>query len=430
MKKVAGMKKSNINAEIISVGSEILLGHIINTNASYLSRKLAEIGIDIFYQSVVGDNPSRLSAILKNALGRSDIVITSGGLGPTVDDITIATISEAISRSLVLNKNIEKSIKRYFEKRHIKMPSYVTRQAYVPEGALAIENPVGTAPGVIIDYNDKTIIALPGPPSELIPIFENAVIPHLKKRYKMHSIIFTRTIRTVGLAESIVNKKIKEFLMMTGKITVGIYARPGEVDVKITAKAENKKKAFTQIKKVENKILRLLGDIVYGFDDDTLEEVVGKQLIKRRATLSIAESCTGGLISNRITNISGSSKYFDRGIVVYSNESKIRDLGVDKKLLERYGVVSRPVAIAMAKGMLKKSCSDVALAVTGIAGPTGGTKNKPVGLVYIALAHMKKTHCIECHFVGNRTEIKHQAATAALDLVRKALVGSRYRKVA
>jgi nicotinamide-nucleotide amidase len=415
------MKKSDINAEIISVGTEILLGHIINTNASYLSRKLSEIGINLFYQSVVGDNPARLNAALKNALERSDIVITGGGLGPTVDDITIATISEVVSQPLVLNKDIEKSIEIYFKKRHIKMPPYVMRQAYVPKAALAIENPVGTAPGVIIDYRGKVVIALPGPPSELIPIFEDAVIPYLKKKYETHSIIFTRTIRTAEIPESAINKKIKNFLMMKTPLTVGIYARPNEVDVKITAKAENKKKALADIERIEKKISHILGDCVYGFDNDTLEEVVGKELIRKRMSLSIAESCTGGLISNRITNISGSSKYFDNGIVTYSNESKIRDLGVDKKLIERYGAVSRPVAIAMAKGMLKKSGSDVALAVTGIAGPTGGTKNKPVGLVYIALAHMKKTHCIECHFVGNRADIKHQTATAALDLLRKAL---------
>lgn len=415
------MRKSSINAEIISVGTEILLGHIINTNASYLSRKLAEIGIDVYHQSAVGDNPDRLSEAIKNALARSDIVITSGGLGPTVDDITISTISQTISRPLVLNKSIAISIERYFKKRHIKMPSYVKTQAYVPKGALAIENPVGTAPGSIIDYEDKTIVALPGPPRELMPIFENAVLPYIKKRYKTNAVIFTRSIRTVGVPESVINKKIKKFLIMKGALTAGIYARPNEVDIKITAKAESRERAFLQIKAVEKKISGILGDCVYGFDEDTLEEVAGRKLIKRGMTLSVVESCTGGLISNRITNIPGSSKYFDRGIVTYSNESKIKELDVDKKLIEKYGAVSRPIAIAMAKGLLKRSGSDVALAVTGIAGPTGGTAKKPVGLVYIALVHMKKVRCIECHFVGSRIDIKNQTASAALDLLRKAL---------
>lgn len=413
------MQKSNISAEIISVGSEVLLGHIINTNASYLSRKLSEMGIDVFHQSVVGDNPVRLANAFKGALIRSDIVITTGGLGPTVDDITIAAISKSILRPLVLSRNILKCIKRFFKKRHIKMHSYVSKQAYVPKGALAVENPVGTAPGVIMDYGNKTIVALPGPPRELIPIFEDNVIPYLRKNYKVKSIIFTRSIRTVGIPESHVNKKIKSFLTLKCPVTVGIYARPNEVDLKITAKAKNKKKAISQIKNVEKKILRILGDIVYGFDDESLEEVAGRLLLKKNLTLSIAESCTGGLISNRVTNISRSSKYFDRGIVTYSNESKIRELGVNKKLIDEYGAVSRPVAIAMAKGMLKKAGSDVALAVTGIAGPTGRTKKKPVGLVYIALARPQKIRCIECYFIGNRSDIKYQVSTAALDLLRK-----------
>lgn len=415
------MKKPNISAEIISVGSEILLGHMINTNASYLSRKLSEMGVDLFYQYVVGDNPARLSGVLKNALAKSDIIITTGGLGPTVDDITISTISKTILRHLVLNKEILKGIEGHFTKRHIKMHSYVSRQAYVPKGALVVKNTVGTAPGMIIDYGNKTIVALPGPPRELIPIFENTVVPYLRKRYKLKSIIFTRTIRAVGVPESHVNKKIKKFLIMRSPVTVGIYARPNEVDIKITAKAENKKMALGQIKRVEKKILRILGTIVYGFDNKSLEEVTGKLLLKKNMTLSIAESCTGGLISNRVTDVSGSSKYLDRGIVTYSNKSKITELGVDKKLIEKYGAVSRPVAIAMAKGMLKKSGSDIALASTGIAGPSGGTKKKPVGLVYIALVSAKKMHCVECHFIGNRTDIKYQTSTAALDLLRRNL---------
>ena len=415
------MKKMNVSAEIISVGTEILLGHIINTNSSYLAAKLAEIGIDLFHQSVIGDNPARFSAALKNALRRSDIVITSGGLGPTVDDITISAIAMAIGHPLVPNKGVVKSIRSYFKKKRLKMHSYVLRQAYVPKGALAIKNTVGTAPCSIMDYCGKTIVALPGPPRELIPIFEKAVAPYLTKKYGLRPIIFTRTIRTVGQSESSVNKKIKKFLTMKGGVTAGIYARPNEVDIKITAKAQNKRKALRQIKKVEKKIIHILGNIVYGFDDDTLEKVVGKELLKRKWGLSIAESCTGGLIANRISNIPGSSKYFDRGIITYSNKSKVMELGVNKKLIKKYGAVSNHVAVAMARGMLKKSCSDIAVAVTGIAGPTGGTKKKPVGLAYIAVAQPRKVECIERHFIGNRADIKYQVSTAALDLLRKTL---------
>jgi len=413
------VKSPSVSAEIISVGTEILLGHLVNTNTAYLSGKLSGIGIDVFRQTVVGDNPARLSAALKDALRRSDIVITCGGLGPTVDDITIFAISQATSLPLVLNKKIAGSIRKFFMKRRIKMPSYVIKQAYVPKGAKAIENRVGTAPGSIIDRGDKTIVALPGPPRELTPIFENAVIPYLKEKYKVHSIIFSRTIKIAGLPESAINRIIKRFLAMRGAVTTGIYAHLGEVDVKITAKAENKKKALAQIRKTEKELMRVLGKKVYGFDGQKLEEVIGRQLAKRRMTLSVAESCTGGLIAGRITDIPGSSKYFDRGIVTYSDRSKINELGIDKTLIKRYGAVSRHVAIAMAKGILKKSGSDIAIGVTGIAGPGGGTKSKPVGLVYIALVRNGKAQCIERHFTGSRTEIKHQTSTTALELLRR-----------
>jgi len=416
---------SKVNAEIISVGSEILLGHIINTNSSYLSKKLSELGIDIFRQSVVGDNPRRLSWALKKSLDRSDIVITTGGLGPTVDDITVNAIAEATGRALVTNPKIVKSIKTFFKKRHIKMSSYVLRQARIPEGALAIENTVGTAPAILLDYRGKMIIALPGPPRELKPIFEAAVIPHLKKRYRTGFVIVTRTIRTVGQPESAINKKIRSFLAMPEPVTTGIYARPNEVDIKITAKSKNRKKAYFQIRKVERKILPRLGKIVYGFDDDTIEAAVGKTLLAQKKRCAIAESCTGGLIASRITNVPGSSRYFEMATVTYSNRSKIKVLGLKKVQFQKYGAVSRQVAAAMARGILRKSKADVALAVTGIAGPGGGTKKKPVGLVFIALAQKKGTRCEKHYFIGNRTDVKYQASTAALDLLRRALIQSK-----
>jgi len=413
------MKKQDINAEIICVGSELLLGHIINTNASYLARKLAGEGINLFHQSVVGDNPSRLSDALRSALRRSDIVITTGGLGPTVDDITIKTISDALSLPLVMNKSVLKNIKEHFKKRNIKMPIGNERQAYIPQGAIAVINPVGTAPASIVNCGNKTIVALPGPPRELIPIFERSVIPYLRKKYKILSVIFTRTIRTTGLPESAVNKKIRDFLLMNGEVTAGIYASLGRVDIKITAKAENKNSALSKIRPIERKILKRLRKIVYGFDDDTLESAVARIFIKKRLTLATAESSTGGLISNRITNISGSSKYFKMGAITYSNASKAAELGVPVDLIKKYGAVSRPVAVAMAKGMFAKAGTDFALAVTGIAGPTGSTKKKPVGLVYIALASHRKVVCVKRRFLGNRFDIKLQASTVALDLLRK-----------
>ncbi|MBU4376031.1 MAG: competence/damage-inducible protein A [Candidatus Omnitrophica bacterium] len=410
-----------ISAEIICVGSELLLGHIVNTNASYLARKLAAEGIDIFYQSVVGDNPGRLSEAVHTAFGRSDIIITTGGLGPTVDDVTINAIASALSVPLVFDEKVLRSIESHFKKRRIKMPPDNKRQAHIPKGATAILNLVGTAPASIIEYGKKSIIALPGPPRELIPIFENSVIPYLRKKYKRRAVIFTRTVRTAGAPESAVNKKVRRFLEMKGNVTVGIYASLGEVDIKITTKAKNESTALKKIRKAEVRIVSVLGDIVYGFDNDTLESVIGKILTKRHLTLATAESCTGGLIANRITNVPGSSRYFKMGVITYSNASKMVELGVPVDLIRKYGAVSRPVAVAMAKGIRAKAGTDFALAVTGIAGPTGGTKKKPVGLVYIALANRRKVVCLERRFIGNRFDVKLQVSIAALDILRKAL---------
>ncbi|MFH0839586.1 MAG: competence/damage-inducible protein A [Candidatus Omnitrophota bacterium] len=411
-----------ISAEIIGVGSELLLGHIVNTNASYLARKLAAEGIDIFYQSVVGDNPGRLSEAVHTALRRSDIIITTGGLGPTIDDVTISAIASALSVPLVFDEKALRSIEDHFKKRRIKMPPNNKRQAYIPKGAIAILNPVGTAPASIIEYGKKSIIALPGPPRELVPIFENSVIPYLRKRYKARAVIFTRTIRTTGAPESAVNKKVRRFLEMKGDVTVGIYASLGEVDIKITTKAKNESTALEKIRKVEARIVSVLGNIAYGFDKDTLESVIGKILTKRHLTLATAESCTGGLIANRITNVPGSSRYFKMGLITYSNDSKVRELGVPAELIKRYGAVSREVAVSMAKGLLKKAGTDYAIALTGIAGPTGGTNKKPVGLVYIALASYKKIVCVNRRFLGSRIDIKSQASTTALDMLRRVLV--------
>ncbi len=415
----------DISAEIICVGSELLLGHIVNTNASYLARKLAAEGIDMFYQSVVGDNPGRLSAAIRAALQRSDIVITSGGLGPTVDDITIGAIASSLSLPLVLDKKTLRGIKNYFKKMRVKMPPDNKRQAYIPKGAVAIPNPVGTAPASIVECEGGIIAALPGPPRELAPIFENSIIPYLRKKYKSRAVIITRAVRTAGAPEAAVNKKAAAFLKMKGDTTVGIYASLGEVDLKITAKGKNEKEALKKIKKVKSRIISRLGGIIYGFDGDTLESAAGKLLLKKNLSLALAESCTGGLVSNRITNVPGSSRYFKTGAITYSNDSKIKELGVPADLIKEHGAVSRQAAVKMAKGILKKSGADYAIALTGIAGPAGGGKKKPVGLVYIALANRRKVICAEKRFIGNRMDIKLQASTAALDMLRKALLYRR-----
>ncbi len=374
-----------MTAEIISIGTELLLGHIINTNTAFLSQKLAEIGIDVYHTSVVGDNPSRLTQAIKQAVHRSDIVITTGGLGPTVDDITVGTIVELIG------------------KKDVKW----------------IGNKVGTAPGLIADYRGKVIICLPGPPRELEPMFINDICPYLNKGYKKNWVIKSRTIKITGLPESFVNNKARDFLKLGPPTTVGIYAKLGQVELKIMSKAKNEKDAAREIGKIEKKIVARLGDHIFGYDDETFEGVVAKLLTKRNKTISIAESCTGGLVSNRLTNISGSSNYFIMGLAAYSNEIKENILCVDPKILKKYGAVSKQVASQMAIGIKFIAGTDIGIGITGIAGPTGGTKLKPVGLVYIALAIRDKLITRELRFRGSREDIKFQASQVTLDLLRR-----------
>lgn len=408
-----------MKAEIVSIGTELLLGHIINTNAAYLSRKLSELGIDVYYHTTVGDNPSRLAGAIREALKRADIVIASGGLGPTIDDITAATIARLTDSRLVLNKTILRDLKKYFRSRNIKFPVDNTRQAYVPKNARWIKNKVGTAPGLIKECEGKTIICLPGPPRELEPMFEGAVIPFIKRKHKSSWVIRSRSIKITGLAESQINNKVRDLLNLKPPVTVGIYAKLSEVTLKIMAKERDEKKAAKAIRKIERIICARFKDHIFGFDNETLEGAVGRIFSKKRKTLGVAESCTGGAISNRLTNISGSSRYFLMSAITYSNESKKLLLGVSAESLKRDGAVSKSVAIGMAKGIKSRAHSSVGLGITGIAGPTGGTKAKPVGLVFIAFASGSKKIVREFRFKGSREDIKLQASQAALDLLRR-----------
>jgi nicotinamide-nucleotide amidase len=422
-----------MKAEIIAIGTELLLGDIVNSNASYLSKKLAELGIDVYHHSTVGDNPGRLSSAIKLGLLRSDIVITTGGLGPTVDDVTVSTISKTVGRKLILDITTAKRIKERFRRRHIKLPVNNLRQAYIPQGAVALKNNEGTAPGLFIRLTaEKYLIALPGPPRELAPMFEKEIAGLLKKISGAEYVIKSRFIKITGLPESKVCEKVKDLLKLKPPVTVGIYAKLGEVDLKIMAKAQSQTHAMKAIKPVEKTIHKRLGGYIFGVDNQILEGTVGKILLKNRKTLSIAESCTGGLISSRITDVPGSSKYFKMGLVAYSNQTKEKLLGVPDELLTRYGAVSKEVAIKMARSIRELGGADIGLSTTGIAGPTGATsatrrggsaknfggKTKPVGLVYIALCTGKKTICKKFFFLGDRASIKWQASQAALNLLR------------
>lgn len=407
-----------MKAEIVSIGTEILLGHIINTNTSYLSKKLAGIGIDVFYHTAVGDNPGRLRETITKAMGRSDIVITTGGLGPTVDDITLQTVANVTAKGLVFRQDILKQIRNNFRHRGYKMPKEAKRQAFVPEGAIPLRNDVGTAPGLIIEMYDKLIIALPGPPRELQPIVERSVIPYLRKKGPSSYVIKSRVLKLTGLAESQVNAKVKDLLNLSGSLTIGIYAHVGQVDLKITCKESSPKKADREISKIEKKIRKRFRSSIFGTDSETLQDVVGKALSKKKKSVAIAESCTGGYISNLVTNTPGSSKYFVLGVTAYSNNSKINLLGVEKELIKKYGAVSKEVAKVMARNVRALAKTDFGIGVTGIAGPKGGTKAKPVGTVYIALARKNKILLKRYCFIGTREEIKLQTAQQTLNLLR------------
>ena len=421
-----------MQSEIICIGTEILLGHVVNTNATYISQKLAEIGINLYYHTVVGDNPERLSFTLKNSLKRSDIVIATGGLGPTVDDITLETISKITHRPLILNRKELKRIKSRFSAIGVPMSKSNIRQAYVPKGAIAISNKMGTAPGLIIELDKaerpprrKVLIALPGVPLELTSMMEDTVIPYLKNRFHSGGIIKSRTLRIVGLGESKVNEEVPDLLKMSGNVTVGIYAHTAQVDLKITAKAQDESQAVQLISPVEEEIRKRLGNYIFGADTDTLESVVAKFLVENNLTISAAESCTGGLLAKRLTDIPGSSAYFKMGIIAYSNEAKKSGLKVPQEMLKRHGAVSKQVAIAMADAIRKITGTCLGVSITGIAGPTGDTKTKPVGIVYIALTCKIGVSpvnlpvlCKRFNFHGTRDTIRFKATQSALDMLR------------
>lgn len=413
-----------MNAEIICVGNELLLGQVLNTNSYYISQRLAELGVEHFFQITVGDDQERLRDALIASLGRADIVITTGGLGPTVDDITTKVISEVTNRRLILRKKVLVEMTSYLQRMYKRTPPGSLRQAFLPSGSKCIKNWFGTAPGFIIKYRNKFIIALPGPPREMVPMMERYIIPFLRRKVKPRYVIKTKIIKIIGLPESQINHSIKKLFTLTGKTTLGIYAHLGEVELRITAKDKSEYKANIQIEKIRKKIYRRFGKrYIYGEDDETLEGIVGRFLSLRGKTVSFAESCTGGGLSDLVTNISGASEYFIESVIAYTNSSKIRRLGVPSELIKKYGAVSAEVAKAMARGIRITSGSNIGIGITGIAGPTGSTKTKPIGLVYIAISSGRKDFTGKFNFTGTRIEIKQQSIKAALNILRLYLLG-------
>ncbi len=412
-----------MKAEIISTGTELLLGQVLNTNAQFLGQRLAKMGINVFFQTTVGDNPGRLTEVFNNALRRADLVILTGGLGPTSDDLTKETVAEALGLRMHVNESAMAHIEEFFRLRGRKMPEANRKQALIPEGAMLIPNKVGTAPGMIIETGNKTVVILPGPPVEMEPMFTATVEPYLgNKAGKEKAIIVSRVIRILGIGESSVEERIKDLVEQQSNPTIAFLAPRGEVLVRITAKAATGKAAEKMIAKVEKEIVKRLGGYIYGTDDESLEKVVAGLLKKHNVTLSVAESCTGGLIAKRLTDIPGVSQNFLYGVVTYSNESKVNMLGVAPEVLEKHGAVSEETALEMVRGIRQAGGSDIAVAVTGIAGPGGGTPEKPVGLVYIAFADYDTAIVQKYLFTGDREVIRWQSANVALNMLREYLL--------
>lgn len=411
-----------MKCELIFVGTELLLGQIVNTNAVYLGENLANLGVDLYYSSVVGDNLERIKDAIKHALGRSDLIIITGGLGPTFDDITREGIASALGRELVFDPDVMAQIEAHFKRTKFQMLPMHRRQAYViSSGCQVIPNLIGSAPGLIVEADGKWIIAMPGVPREMKKMCEDKVFPWIAEKVG-NVVIKSKVIKVAGMGESTVANEINDIVESMEKATIAFLCSPGEVRVRITAKASDTKEAYNLINEVAEKVKTKLGDNVFGEDDQILEQVVGKMLLDQHKTVAIAESCTGGLVSDRITDISGSSDYFLGGVIAYSNQLKIDILGVSKDDINNYGAVSGTVAEQMASGIRKLANSDYGIGITGIAGPTGATDEKPVGLVYIGLSSKDNVYSKEFRFVGDRTGIKRWASQSALDMLRRELL--------
>lgn len=408
-----------MKCEILAVGTEILLGDIVNTNAQYIAKRLSEEGIFVYYQSVIGDNPDRMKKAYELAFSRSDLVITTGGLGPTKDDLTKEIAFEYFNKTSVCHKESLEHIKSYFEKTGRQMGKTNEKQAYFPEDAIILKNNNGTAPGCIIEENNKILIMLPGPPKEMKLMFEESVIPYLKKF--SNEVLVSKVLRVVGVGESLAAEMIGNLIDNINP-TVAPYAKNSEMVFRITAKANSEIEANKLIEPVENEIRNILGDNIYGEGEVTLEDVIGEMLVNRGLTISTAESCTGGMVSSRLINYPGISQSLLEGVVTYSNEAKMNRINVKKEILEKFGAVSHEVASQMAEGVAKTSGADIGISTTGVAGPGGGTAEKPVGRVYVGLYYKGKITTKELNLVGDRQKIRSKATINVLDMLRRELL--------
>lgn len=408
-----------LNAEIIAIGSEMLTPFRVDTNSLWLTERLNSMGIDVKLKTIVGDDESRLEETIRDAMKRSEIVIATGGLGPTEDDITRKIFARVLKRRLILDDDILEKLKARFAKRNMPMPEINARQALVIERAEVLPNPNGTAPGMLIEEGKCTIAMLPGPPREMKPMFDAVVAPVLKQRAG-DVLILRRKLSIFGLGESAVDEKAAPVYTKYQNPSTTILFKDGQIELHLTAQVKSETEGNRLLDELSGQLDEVLGEYIYSRrENDSLEQVVGELLRWRGYSLATAESCTGGLLAGRITEVPGSSEYFLEGVVTYSNEAKMRMLGVPKEMLEEHGAVSEPVSCAMAAGVRKLAGSTFGIGVTGIAGPGGGTEEKPVGLVYIALADEDNVTARKVIFPGDRQFIRILTVNSALDLLRR-----------
>lgn len=409
-----------MKARLIAIGSELLSGKQ-DTNSSFLAERLMLLGIDLKEVFIVGNSEAEIADSLQGPPNNTNLIITTGGLGPTEDDITRKTIAKATGKRLILDENILDKIKAYFRERNKEMPKNAERQALIPFGSKTIENKVGTAPGFLFEYKNSVLLSLPGLPKEMRKMFLS-IEPFLKEKYGGKEFRKLKIIRTCGVYESWINENLKDIMNQRNGIEIGLVPTEFGIDIRILGSGPKEEEVLNAMGQVEEKIRTKLGDYIYGTGEESMEEVVGRLLREKGVRISVAESCTGGLISNRITNIPGSSDYFERGVVCYSNKSKAEILNIPQSLIEEYGSVSKEAAVAMAENIRLLGKTELGLSVTGIAGPTGGLHGMPIGLVHIALATRTGTKYREHRFISDREGIKIQASQMALDIIRIYLI--------
>jgi len=394
---------------------------IADTNSTFIAEKLSGEGIEVVFSTNVGDDVSRIAEAFDAAKSRADVIIATGGLGPTSDDLTKKAIVKVFKRKLVFHEKILKEIEKSFEKRGQLMPKINQNQALLPQGAKPLANRWGVAPGIFIEEENTLFFALPGVPQEMKWMLESEVLPILRSD-KPKTFVIHRKLRTTGIPESAIYEKIEGLIDPKGDVKIAFLPSYGGVDIRLTVTPKQAVEGEAKIEELEKKIREILGTYIYGTDDQVLEEVVGDLLSERGKTIAVAESCTGGLIGAKFTNISGSSKYFERGVVTYSNQAKMELLKVPPETIEKYGAVSEEVALLMAEGVRKLAKTDYGLSATGIAGPTGGTPEKPVGLVHIGFAHENDSFAQKFQFAEDRLTNRERAAQAALNMVRLFLI--------